>query len=250
MNFSKNPKKQHQTEKFQKSPFIFTQLGLILALLLVYSAFEFTTEKEITMLADVVPYDDPIFVTSDSPVVIIKTKEVKKEPEIKRKLPVIDPTIVPNDTDIAKKVLDLPKDNDEPVININSIIQAPDDGIDADEVLPFRVIEEAPIFPGCEGLDSLAAKQCFTKKISKFVSKKFDASLAEGLNLVGRQRISVQFTIDKTGTITDIIARAPHKSLEKEAIRVVQKLPRMIPGKQRKRPVGVKYTLPIIFSIE
>ncbi|MCF6347376.1 MAG: energy transducer TonB [Flavobacteriaceae bacterium] len=249
MNFSKTPKKQHQTEKFQKSPFIFTQLGLILALLLVYSAFEFTTKREITMLEEVAPYDDSIFVTSDSPVVIIEKKEVKKELKIKRKLPLIDPIIVPDDTDIVEKVLDPPIDNDPPIDIINTIIEVPS-GDDDGDILPFRVIEEAPIFPGCEGLDSLASRQCFIKKISKFVNKKFDASLAEGLNIVGKQRISVQFTIDKTGTVTNIKARAPHKSLEKEAIRVVRKLPQMTPGKQRKRPVGVKYTLPIVFFIE
>ncbi len=250
MNFSKNPKKQHQTEKFQKSPFIFTQLGLILALLLVYSALEFTTEREITMLEEVVPFDDPIFVTSDGPVVIIEKKEVKKEAKIKRKLPLIDPIIVPDDTDIVEKILDPPIDNDEPIININSIVEAPDDGIDVDQPLPFRIIEEAPIFPGCEGLDSLASRQCFIKKISKFVTKKFDASLAEGLDISGKQRIWVKFTVDKTGTVTNIKARALHKSLEKEAIRVIRKLPQMTPGKQRKRPVGVKYTLPIVFFIE
>jgi protein TonB len=251
MNFSKKPQKQHQIEKFQKSPFIFTQLGLVLALLVVYLALEFTTEKKITILADVVPYDDPIFVTSDGPVIIIEKEKVKKESKIKRKLPLVDPTIVPNDTDIIEKVLDPPIDDKPPVDIINTIVEAPDvEEIDPNEKISFILIEESPIYPGCEGLDSLASKQCFIKKITKFVSKKFDASLAEGLNIVGKQRISVQFTIDKTGTVTDIIARAPHKSLEKEAIRVVQKLPQMTPGKQRKRPVGVKYTLPIVFSIE
>jgi len=250
MNFSKNPQKQHQSEKFQKSPFIFTQLGLVLALLVVYLALEFTTEKEITMLDYFIPDDDQIFIVSDPPIIVYKEKkEVKLQPKVKKAAPIADPTIVPNDTDIVEKVLNPPID-DKPSSNaIDSIMEAPD-FIDDKEIVPFRIIEEAPIYPGCEGLDSLASRQCFTKKISKFVNKKFDASLAEGLNITGKQRISVQFTVDKTGVVTDIKARAPHKNLEKEAIRVVKKLPQMTPGKQRKRPVGVKYTLPIVFFIE
>ena len=250
MNFSKQPQKQHQTEKFQKSPFIFTQLGLVLALLIVYLALEFTTVKEITMLDDFVPDDDPTFVATDAPVFILEKENVKKQSKIKKPPSLVDIITVPDDDPkLIEKIFDIP-DEDPPIDVINTIVEAPDDEGDGDEILPFRVIEETPIFPGCEGLDSLASKQCFTKKISKFVSKKFDISLAEELNIAGKQRILVQFTIDKTGTVTDIKARALHKNLEKEAIRVVQKLPKMTPGKQRKRPVGVKYTLPIVFFIE
>ncbi|WP_457610622.1 energy transducer TonB, partial [Lutibacter sp.] len=41
-----------------------------------------------------------------------------------------------------------------------------------------------------------------------------------------------------------------HKRLQAEAIRVIKLLPKMIPGKQRGRPVGVKYSLPIAFKVE
>lgn len=58
------------------------------------------------------------------------------------------------------------------------------------------------------------------------------------------------FKIDKNGEIVDIEARAPHKRLEIEAIKVVKKLPKMEPGKQRTRTVGVKYVLPISLHLE
>ncbi len=249
MNFSKKPKKQHHSEKFQQSPFIFTQLGLVLALLIVYLALEFSTVKEITVLNYVIPDDDPIFVPAEGPVIIIEKQKVKEHPKVKKLVPLVDPKIVPDDTDIIGKVLDPPIDEDPPKNIINTIVEVPK-GIDDDEALPFILIEEAPVYPGCEGLDSVASKKCFTNKISKFVNKTFDTSLAEELNLTGKQRIFVLFTIDKHGDITDILVNAPHKRLEKEALRVVEKLPQMTPGKQRKRPVGVKYTLPIVFFIE
>ena len=47
----------------------------------------------------------------------------------------------------------------------------------------------------------------------------------------------------------NIRARGPHIRLEKEAVRVVDLLPQMTPGKQRTKPVGVSYTLPITLVV-
>ena len=58
------------------------------------------------------------------------------------------------------------------------------------------------------------------------------------------------FKIDKEGNIIDIKARAKHPNLEKEAIRVISLLPKLIkPGYQRGKPVIVPYSLPIIFNV-
>jgi protein TonB len=85
----------------------------------------------------------------------------------------------------------------------------------------------------------------------KFVQKKFDNELANDLGLdAGRQRISVQFKIDRSGNVVNVRARAPHPRLEQEAIKVVQQLPKMTPGKQRGKAVGVLYALPIVFQVE
>ncbi len=252
MNFSKKPKKQHHSEKFQKSSILFTQLGLVLALFISFLALEYTTEKEIVMIDYDDIYTDEIYVASEIPKVIVKKTKVEiKEPAIKKLKPLIIVKMVPDDSDLASKILNLPKDTNPPISDlINAIPQAPEDLGEPEEELPFRIIEEAPIYPGCEGLDKENAKKCFTKKVAKFVNKKFNLNITENLNTTGRQRIFVKFTIDKEGNIVDILAKSPFKTLEKEAIRVVQKLPKMTPGKQRKKPVAVKYTLPITFYIE
>ncbi len=117
--------------------------------------------------------------------------------------------------------------------------------------VPFAVIENVPIYPGCEkesGND--AKKKCMSSKISEFINKKFNTELASDLGLEGRQRIAVQFKIDKSGRVVDVRARAPHPRLEKEAVEVVKSLPGMTPGKQRGKPVGVLYSLPIVFDIQ
>ena len=65
-----------------------------------------------------------------------------------------------------------------------------------------------------------------------------------------KEKVIREIEFDKNGSITDINARAPHKKLQDEAIRVINLLPKMIPGRQRGRPVGVKYGLPIVFKVE
>ena len=87
-------------------------------------------------------------------------------------------------------------------------------------------------------------------KISRLIQKKFNADLASPLGLSGRQKIDVQFKIDKTGKVTDIKTRAPHPRLEKEAERVIKIIPEMTPGRQSNKNVGVIYTLPIIFRVQ
>ena len=56
--------------------------------------------------------------------------------------------------------------------------------------------------------------------------------------------------IDKEGNIADVQARAPHKALQDEAVRVVSSIPKMIPGKYGGQAVGVKYSLPIAFKVD
>ena len=113
--------------------------------------------------------------------------------------------------------------------------------------VPFAVIEQVPIFPGCEGAgNNDALKACFSEKTQAFVNRNFNKDLAGKLGLSGRQRITVQFKIDKNGHVVDVRARASHPELEEEAKKAVMSLPQVTPGKQRGQNVGVLYALPII----
>ena len=119
------------------------------------------------------------------------------------------------------------------------------------EEVPFSLVEDVPVFPGCENKkNNEARKKCMSEKITKIIVQKFNTDLAGDLGLSGRQRILVIFKIDKSGYITDIRARAPHPRLEKEAKRVIGLIPRMKPGKQRGQAVIVPYSLPIIFTVQ
>ena len=122
--------------------------------------------------------------------------------------------------------------------------------VEEDVEVPFAVIENVPVFPGCERGNNEKKRKCMSEKISKFVQRKFNTDLAGDLGLTGRQRISVIFKIDKGGNVTGVRARAPHPRLEKEAQRVINLLPKMQPGKQKGKAVIVPYSLPIIFQVQ
>ena len=115
--------------------------------------------------------------------------------------------------------------------------------------VPSEVIESVPIFPGCNKGNNKKKRKCMSEKIAKFVEREFNTDIAADLRLTGRQRISVIFKIDTLGNITDVRARAPHPRLEKEAIRVINLLPKMKPGIKNGKPVIVPYSIPMIFQV-
>ena len=111
--------------------------------------------------------------------------------------------------------------------------------------------DQVAIYPGCEKKKTNQEKTtCMSKKISQFITNKFNMRSIEKLGLSGRQRINVIFKINTKGEIVDIRSRAPHPALEKEAERVIGLLPKMIkPAKLKEKSVVVPYSLPIIFEI-
>ena len=156
--------------------------------------------------------------------------------------------IVEDEVEIEETVIESTEvDQETEIVEVEEIeVEEVDEDID----VPFSVIENVPIFPGCEKGNNNEKRDCMSKKISAFVNKKFNTELAGELGLSGRQRINVIFKIDKTGSVVGIRARAPHPGLEKEAKRVIGLLPKMKPGKQRGKPVNVPYSLPIIFQVQ
>ena len=117
------------------------------------------------------------------------------------------------------------------------------------EGVPFAQIENAPIFPDCENTED--PKKCLQENIQKFVGSKFNVNLIKNLSLEpGKKRVYVAFKIDKEGKVTEVRARGPHADLEREAIRVVKSLPKMIPGEYQGKKVAVKYTLPITLEVD
>lgn len=227
---------------------ILLQLGLVLALFIVYEMMNMKSYPK--MVKELGGFFIPVENTENT--IEVKVVELETQPVAKT---VISVKIlkVEDEAEVIETIIESTETDEMEAISIDvdkEVISVEEEE-EVIEDVPFLVIENVPVFPGCTG-NNKELRICFSAKISKFVSKRFNAELASdiGLTTGSIQRIFVMFKIDKNGDITNIQARAPHKKLQAEAIRVIKLLPKMTPGRQRGRPVGVKYGLPIVFRIE
>ena len=240
--------KKHPDAILENYSKILTELGLVLALFIVYEFIEMKSyPRPIEALSAIVLNEE-----DDEELIEIIPIEVEVPPATNVAIP--DKIIkVEDDIEIQETIIESTEidESDAVIVDMSRDIVAVEEEEEVFEDVPFVIIEEVPIFPGCSG-NREQLRNCFSDQISKFVLKRFNAELASDLGLqVGSiQKIFVMFKIDKDGKITNIQARAPHKKLQDEALRVVSLLPEMIPGKQRGRAVGVNYGLPIVFKIQ
>jgi len=236
------PKKNPKSDLNRRS-MIFFQLGMILILFITWSAIENKTYDKSQITQDMLNLGDEL----DEDIPITDRNIPPPPPPPPPPAPeVIE--VIEDDDDIEETIIESAEVNqEEEIVEIDDIEEADEEISD----VPFSVIENVPIYPGCEKKKNNAEKKkCMSEKVMKFVQKKFNTDLAGDLGLEGRQRISVQFKIDKNGNVVNVRARAPHPKLEQEAVKVVKALPKMIPGKQRGKAVGVLYSLPILFQVE
>ena len=121
-----------------------------------------------------------------------------------------------------------------------------------EKIVKFSEVESAPFYiDWCTSnlaIDKI--RECTDSGIKLFAKRNFNTGLANELKLSGFQRITSAFTIDENGDIINIRVRAPHPHLQDEAIRVINLLPKMEPGRQNGKAVSVSYLLPIIFKVQ
>ena len=233
------PKKNPKSDLNRRS-MIFFQLGMVLMLFITWRAIENKTYDKAEITQDMLNLGDEL--DEDIPI----TDQNIPPPPPPPAPEVIE--VIEDEEDIEETIIESAEVNqEEEIMEIEDIEEVEEEIGD----VPFAVIENVPIYPGCEKKKNNAEKKkCMSEKVQKFVQKKFNTDLAGDLGLEGRQRISVQFKIDKKGNVVNVRARAPHPKLEQEAVKVVKALPKMIPGKQRGTAVGVLYSLPILFQVE
>jgi TonB family protein len=102
----------------------------------------------------------------------------------------------------------------------------------------FFIVEEMPEFPGGE------------QALRKFIANNIEYPVSAQENGI-QGKVYVTFVVDKNGEVANArIARGVDPSLDQEALRVVNSLPKWIPGKQRGQNVNVSYTVPINFALQ
>jgi protein TonB len=131
------------------------------------------------------------------------------------------------------------------------IFEQPEEFIDEAEI--FMIVENMPIFPGCETKPKAERDACSNAELQRYIgSNTVYPPMARDADTQGR--VFVTFVIDQKGKVTDVailkgVSGIGGKSLEKEAVRVVESMPQFTPGEQRGKKARVRYNIPVNFTL-
>lgn len=234
MELKKSPKAD-----LRRNSSLYFVLGMAVVMLLVYVAFEWKTYDEANN------YDISMDVEE------LLDEEVPMTEQLKTPPPPPPPAapevieVVEDEEEVEETVIESTETSQETeIVEIEDIeVEEVEEDID----VPFAVIEDVPVFPGCEKASDKRA--CFNEKMQDHIRKNFRyPEIAQEMGIQGR--VSVLFTIQKDGSIGNIRMRGPDRNLEAEAQRIISKLPKMTPGRQRGRPVRVPFSIPIMFKLQ
>ncbi len=162
--------------------------------------------------------------------VIKKDEEVNEEDEIKSQEELTESKVTISIADV--KGTD--EEHGQDIADLQQIVtQAP-----VEEEKVFDMVEQMPQFPGG------------VQELMKWINKELNyPTVAAEQGIQGR--VQVQFVVGSDGSIRDVaVVRGVDPYLDKEAVRVVNAMPKWIPGKQNGEAVSVKYTLPIVFRLQ
>ncbi|MBC8767214.1 energy transducer TonB [Arenibacter sp. N53] len=236
MELKKNPKAD-----LTRNSGLYFVIGLVLVMLLTYIAFEWKT------------YDDDNNFDYTMNVEDTLDEEVPMTEQIKTPPPPPPPAapeiieVVEDEEEVEETVIESTETSQE-----EEVIEVADvevEEIEEDVDVPFAVIEDVPIFPGCENEPKSKLRDCFNSMMQKHIGKNFRyPEIAQEMGVQGR--VNVMFVIQKDGSIGNVRMRGPDKNLEEEAARIIGKLPKMTPGKQRGRAVRVPFSIPITFKLQ
>jgi len=226
-------KKKSERADLQNKKVLFMEIGCIIALALVYFGFEYTSEEVRTAVLD-----DNNFITEIEDLIPI-TFETPPPPPAAPKIPVLSDQIdiVDDEIEIDDNMFLKLEDDSGSGVEIRDYIEVIDEEVEEEEI-PFMLVEEKPTFQKGDA-----------NQFSKWVNQRLVyPEIAKENGVQGR--VTLQFTIDKDGTLTKVkVVRGVDPSLDKEAVRVVSMSPKWEPGRQRDRAVPVTYTFPVIFKL-
>ena len=229
MEIKKSPKANLENKKF-----LFMEIGLIAALLMVLGAFEWsTTETSVSILEEetaVVIEEEQVPITQEEQ---LPPPEVPKEPVMSDIIDIVD-----DDIKVEDNFLLSTEDDASLGVEIRDYVVEQEEEEEVEEEVPFAIVEQKPTFQG--GDANTFTKWVFSKIVYPEIAKE------NGV----QGRVTLQFTIETDGSVKNVkVLRGVDSSLDKEAIRVVSSSPKWKLGMQRNKPVRVKYTFPVVFQL-
>ncbi len=208
---------------------VFLEIGFILALALVFSAFEYKSY-------DKVEYTNIERTVDDVQEEIIPITEQKVKPPPPKPPPSVTIINVVEDDVEVEDDIEIDIDFDEDVAMDEFQFVQEEEEIEEQHI--FLVVENMPEFPGGEA------------SMYKFIGKNIEyPRMAKESGISGR--VFVTFVVERDGSVTDVqILRGIGGGCDEEAIRVIKMMPKWTPGKQRGKPVRVQYRMPIKFTLQ
>jgi len=215
----------------------FVEVGLVLALGICLLAFELKTPvKQVDNLGGVTVQE------IETEIIPITRQEMERPPEPPPPPKVVEVlNIVANDTEIETQLeIEDTEADEKTYIDVAPIITAvaPEAEKEKEEDAVFYIVEEMPEFPGGE----MALRKFLASAIKYPI-------LAQENGIQGK--VYVNFVVGKDGSVTNAkVIRSVDPALDKEALRVINSLPKWKPGLQRGEPVRVSYSVPIVFILQ
>lgn len=232
------PKKNPHVDVSKNSSLYFV-IGLAAVLGIIYASMEWKKYDKVN------EYDIALNVEDQLDEEVPMTEQIKTPPPPPPPAAPEVIEVVEDEEEVEETVIESTETSqEEEIIEVEEVEV---EEVEEDISVPFAVIEDVPIFPGCEGAKD--KKACFQEMMQKHIRKNFRyPEIAQEMGVQGR--VNVVFVIQKDGSIGNIRMRGPDKNLEAEALRIIKKLPKMTPGKQRGRPVKVPFSIPITFKLQ
>lgn len=226
--------KKSEKASLENKRFLFTEVGFVVALLIVLGAFEYTSKEKKTAVLEA---DETIVEVED---MVPITQETPPPPEAAPKIPILSDNIdiVDDDIEVDDSMFQNLEDSDDLAVEIMDYVEEVEEETVEEEAIPFQLVEEKPSFQGGDA-----------NQFSKWVNSKLVyPEIAKENGVQGR--VTLQFTVNADGTVSNVkVLRGVDPALDKEAVRVVSMSPKWKPGKQRDRAVKVTYTFPVIFQL-
>ncbi len=222
-------RKKSEQANLENKRGLFLEIGLVVVLGLIFLAFEWKS-KPPKMEAD----NDQEVVEEDQEMVPI-TRQPETPPPPPPPPPKVIDVINIVDDDVEVSNINLNELFNNPDLELSNIDYTPEET----EETVFIIVEDMPSFNG-EG------KEGFRSYIANNMSY---PTIAQENGIEGR--VYVQFTVNSKGQVVDVqVARGVDPSLDAEAVRVIKSSPPWEPGKQRGKPVSVRFTFPVNFVLQ
>ena len=210
---------------------MFTQIGLIISLLIAWLAFEHKSYDKRQIDESLLNRE---VVLDEEMMEITKQEEQKpqpvEQPQQTTQLEIVDDNVETEDININAEV------EQNEVIEEYVAPEVVEEEVVEQEI--FQIVEEMPAFPGGE------------QKLMEYVGKNIKyPQIARETGIQGR--VFIGFVVEPDGSVSNVkLLRGIGGGCDEEAMRVVKSMPKWKPGKQRGKAVRVSYQIPVFFKLQ